>query len=246
MVVNNGEVGSSLDVLGDRSVTMVEPLVNLGYGRGVNRGAAASELETDYLLVTNPDVVVHDGAVAALVGLLDSSPDVGIVGPTIVTPTGDVYPSVRVFPNIALAAAHALIAPWWPTNPWTKKYRSPAPDGRVDWVSGACFLIRRDLFEQLGGFDERYFMFGEDMDLCWRARRAGARVAASAEAVVTHVEGVSRQHDPRAMLIAHHRGAIRFEWQTARGARRLLAPLAVGVLTLRLGAVLAATRWRSP
>ena len=113
-----------------------------------------------------------------------------------------------------------------------------AGDGTVDWVSGACFLIRRDVFESIGGFDERYFMFAEDMALCWQVREHGHAVAAVHDAAVTHIEGLSRQRASRAMLVAHHAGALRFEWQTAKGLRRLLAPLATLVLGLRLGLVL--------
>jgi N-acetylglucosaminyl-diphospho-decaprenol L-rhamnosyltransferase len=143
-----------------------------------------------------------------------------------------------VFPNIGLAAAHALLAPIWPSNPATKRYRSRHADGTVDWVSGACFLIRRDIFEAIGGFDERYFMFAEDMALCWDVAQAGAGVLAVDAAVVTHVEGVSRQRATRSMVWAHHRSAFRFEVQRARGWRRVLVPLAALVLGLRLVAVL--------
>ncbi len=241
VVVNNAEVGASNAALVARDVTLVEPGVNLGYGRGVNRGAAAAP-QREFLLVSNPDVVVHDGAVGALVSYLDHHTTVGLVGPVIVTPDGDTYPSRRQFPNVVLATMHALCSLWWPENPWTRRYRSPGPDGHVDWVSGAFFLVRRSLFERVGGFDERYFMFAEDMELCWRVGLAGFTVAACDEAVVTHVEGVSRQRDPRSMLVAHHRSAIRFEWQTSRGVRRFLAPLAIVVLSARLGAMLLVRR----
>lgn len=235
VVVNNAELGTSDLHLDGRSVTLVEPGVNLGYGGGVNRGAAHSHREL--LLVTNPDVTFHEGAVAALVARLDERPEVGIVGPTILTEAGETYPSLRVFPSVGLAAAHALLAPIAPQNRWSRRYRSPGADGRVDWVSGACLLIRRELFERLGGFDERYFMFAEEMDLCWRARKLGSTCAGAAGAVVTHVEGASRRLAPRAMTLAHHRSALRFEWRTARGVRRLLSPLASVVLLLRLALV---------
>jgi N-acetylglucosaminyl-diphospho-decaprenol L-rhamnosyltransferase len=238
VVVNNAAPGDSSGSLGARAVVLVEPGVNLGYGRGVNRGAAAAA-PSEFLLVSNPDVAVHPGAVPALVHYLDAHREVGVVGPTIVTSDGSTYPSVRVFPDVALATMHALCAWWWPSNPWTRRYRSPGPGGHADWVSGAFFMIRRELFERLGGFDESYFMFAEDMDLCWRAGRAGARVGACEQAVVTHVEGVSRSRAPVSMVLAHHRSAMRFEWHTARGLRRLLAPLALGVLGVRLVAVLA-------
>jgi N-acetylglucosaminyl-diphospho-decaprenol L-rhamnosyltransferase len=237
VVVENGEEGSTLPALSGQNVRLVVPKLNLGYGRGVNRGVAAAT-KRPYLLVSNPDVVVHDGCVDALVRFLDEHADFAMVGPRIVRPDGSVYPSQRVFPNFWLAGMHALLAPVWPTNPATKRYRSPRPDGSVDWVSGAFFLTRRDVFEEVGGFDERYFMFAEDMALCWAYRARGYAVAGSADASITHIEGVSRARASRAMLIAHHRGAMRFEWQTAHGWRRLLAPVATLVLGLRLCVVL--------
>ncbi len=242
VVVENGLPGSTSAYIDLDAVTLVEPGLNLGYGRGVNRGAAA-ERSNPYLLIANPDLIVHDGAVATMVTYLDEHPGVGVVGPTIERPDGSRYPSLRVFPNVWLAGAHALLAPWWPGNPATARYRSPRADGTVDWVSGACFVIRRSVFEAVGGFDERYFMFAEDMALCWRVRGAGWDVAAVPDAVVTHVEGLSRQRATRAMIVAHHQSALRFEWQTARGWRRLLAPVASVVLGARLAAMLAADSW---
>jgi N-acetylglucosaminyl-diphospho-decaprenol L-rhamnosyltransferase len=237
VVVENGDEGSTLPALSGQHVVLVVPKLNLGYGRGVNRGAAAAP-QRRYLLVSNPDVVVHEGAVAALVAFLDEHPNVAIVGPQIVRPDGSVYPSQRVFPNFWLAGLHALLAPLWPTNPFTRRYRSPRKDGSVDWVSGAFFLARRDRFEEVGGFDERYFMFAEDMALCWQMRAHGHDVAATPDALVTHIEGVSRARASREMLIAHHRSAMRFEWQTANGWRRILAPIATLVLGVRLCVVL--------
>ena len=239
VVVENGEVGSVPAELVARGVDIVSPGVNLGYGRGVNRGVAAAR-PTTYVLVSNPDVVVHPGAVRALVDYLERHPDVALVGPSILRPDGTVYPSQRVFPNVWLAGAHALLAPWWPNNPATKRYRSSRDDGSVDWVSGACFLVRRRAFESVGGFDERYFMFAEDMAFCWVLRERGFRVAATNAAVVTHLEGVSRARASRTMLIAHHRSALRFELQTARGWRRALVPVACLVLSVRLALVLIA------
>lgn len=236
VVVDNDDASSGV-TLDDAEVRVVHTGVNLGYGRGVNRGAALAHGE--YLIVSNPDVVVHEGAVGSLVSHLVAHPNVGIVAPRIERPDGSLYPSRRVFPNVALAGAHALLAPWWPQNPATRRYRAARPDGTVDWVSGAFFVIRRDVFELIGGFDERFFMFAEDMDLCWRVRERGFSVDALEDAVVTHVEGLSRRHATRAMLVAHHASALRFEAYHARGARRLLVPVAALVLGVRLVAALA-------
>jgi N-acetylglucosaminyl-diphospho-decaprenol L-rhamnosyltransferase len=233
VVVENGTPGSTASVLAGDGVRLVEPGLNLGYGRGANRGVAQIS-DKELILIANPDVIVHHGAVAALVAALDAEPTVALVGPQIRRPDASVYPSHRVFPNFWLAGLHALLAPVWANNPATRRYRSRHEDGSVDWVSGACFMVRARAFEDVGGFDERYFMFAEDMTLCWDLRQRGWGVAAVDEAVVTHVEGLSRQRATRSMVWAHHRSALRFEMHTARGVRRALVPLAALVLGLRL------------
>ncbi len=239
IVVDNAETPESRGVLAGDVATVVAAGVNLGYGRGVNRGAALAKGE--YLVVSNPDIVVHDHAVAILVEYLSAHPEVGVVAPRIERPDGSVYPSQRVFPNVWLAGAHALLAPVWPDNPATRRYRATRADGTVEWVSGAFFVMRRADFETVGGFDERFFMFAEDMDLCWRVRERGLGIAAVNEAVVTHAEGLSRRHASRAMLVAHHASALRFEAYHARGWRRLLVPVAAVVLGVRLAVALVTT-----
>jgi N-acetylglucosaminyl-diphospho-decaprenol L-rhamnosyltransferase len=244
VVVDNAGGGASRDALGDRAadVVLVEPGRNLGFGAGANRGVAALE-DVELVVVANPDVVLHDGALDELVGALEAHPSWGICGPTILNESGATYPSVRRFPSVVDAVGHATLGRMWPTNPFTSRYREAgaAPDGSADWVSGSCFIVRRDLFELLGGFDERYFMFAEDMDLCWRARLAGSQVGTAPSAVVTHVEGVSRRAAPYRMQVAHHRSALRFAVATTRGPARLLLPLAAAILAVRLAAVLVVT-----
>ena len=177
VVVENGDPSAASRALPPAWGTpVVHPGRNLGYGAGVNRGVAATG-ETTYVLVCNPDLRVHEGAIGALVGALDAEPSWAIVGPTVLTPEGVPYPSVRRFPSMVDAAGHAALGHLVPDNPFTRRYRSSGAPGHglamADWVSGACFLVRRRAFEELGGFDEAYFMFAEDMDLCWRAHRGG-------------------------------------------------------------------------
>jgi N-acetylglucosaminyl-diphospho-decaprenol L-rhamnosyltransferase len=100
-------------------------------------------------------------------------------------------------------------------------------------------LVRRRVFEELGGFDEAYFMYGEDVDICWRAHRAGYGVAYVPLASVTHVGGISTRRAPYRMLAAHHRSALRFASRTLSGSRRLALPAVAAVLGLRLVAEVA-------
>ena len=202
----------------------------------IRDSVAALSPAAELVVVANPDTVVHAGAVAAMAEAFDAHPEQGILGCTLLTSSGEVYPSVRRFPNPLDAAGHALLSQVAPKNRFSARYRSAGirPEGGVDWVSGAFFGIRRRTFEDLGGFDESYFMFCEDMDLCWRAHEGGWAVGVAPTAVVTHAEGGTRGSHPYRMVLAHHRSALRFASATMAGPRRLLLPLAALVLGIRL------------
>jgi N-acetylglucosaminyl-diphospho-decaprenol L-rhamnosyltransferase len=251
VVVDNASSDDSLERLAkaDADVRVVRSGRNLGYGAGANRGIAA--LDDGYVLVCNPDVVVHGGAVEALAEALDSDGSAGIVGPCILEPDGSRYPSARAFPSWVDAAGHALLGAVRPGNRFTRRYRMHelALDRTVavDWVSGACFLARSSALEELGGFDEGYFMYLEDTDLCFRAHRAGYRVLYVPQAVVSHLQGLSTGRRPYRMLVAHHRSALRFAARTTTGWRRMGLPAVALLLGLRLTAVAlrqAVVSWR--
>jgi N-acetylglucosaminyl-diphospho-decaprenol L-rhamnosyltransferase len=254
VVVDNGEPGSAQRALGAllserdaEDVVVVQPRKNLGFGSGVNRGLAVLSGMTpspEWVLVSNPDLRVHPGALDALRTVLETRPAWAMVGPRIFTEEGDVYPSVRRFPSFLDAAGHALLALFVPENRFTKRYNPGAPEGEgvveAGWISGSCFLARRGALEELGGFDESYFMYAEDMDLCWRAHQAGWGLGFTGAAGVTHVQGVSTARHPYQMLVAHHRSALRFTTRTTPGWRRAALPVAAVVLGVRL--VLATVR----
>jgi N-acetylglucosaminyl-diphospho-decaprenol L-rhamnosyltransferase len=236
-VVDNASSDGSVEALraADDTVHVVETGTNLGYGAGANRGIDRSGCEL--VLVSNPDVAVHRGALDALAEVLEADPALAIVGPRILEPDGTRYPSARRFPSLLDAAGHALLADLVPSNPFTRRYHMGYLDAdeatEVDWVSGACFLARRRALEELHGFDESYFMYAEDVDLCWRARRAGWGVAYVPAASVTHLQGISTARQPYRMLVAHHRSVFRFAARTERGPRRLALPATAFFLALR-------------
>jgi N-acetylglucosaminyl-diphospho-decaprenol L-rhamnosyltransferase len=209
---------------------------NLGYGAAADLGAAL--VDCRYLLVCNADVVVGEGAVAVMCRFLDSRPGVAVVGPRILDKGGDLYPSARRFPDLIDAFGHGVMGQFWPGNPFTRRYRMVDWDHagvrEVDWVSGACFLVRREAWDEVGGFDRTYFMYMEDVDLCWRMRTAGWSVAYEPAAEVTHIQGVSADRHPYRMLVAHHASMWRFAWRTTSGRRRWALPFVLVGLGLRL------------
>lgn len=160
-----------------------------------------------------------------------------MVGPRIEAPDGSLYSSPRAFPGIGDALGHAFVGLVAPGNRFTRRYRMLDRDhtraGEADWVSGACFLARREAWEALGGFDEAYFMYVEDVDLCWRAWRSGWRVGFEPAARVAHVQGVSTDQAAYRMIAAHHRSLLRFSQRSTTGWRRGLLPLVAVGLAVR-------------
>jgi N-acetylglucosaminyl-diphospho-decaprenol L-rhamnosyltransferase len=237
VVVDNASSDGSAERLeaADPTVRVLRTGDNLGYGAGANRGLAL--VEAELVLVSNPDVVVHPGALEALAQALDTDPTLALVGPYLLAADGTRYPSARRFPSWLDAAGHALLGAVSHNNRFTRRYRmADLPlevPSRVDWVSGACFLARRRALEELGGFDERYFMYLEDVDLCWRAHRAGYDVAFVPAAVVTHLQGHSTARHPYRMLAEHHRSALLFALRRSDGWRRLALPGVTVLLVVR-------------
>jgi len=220
----------------ESSARLITPARNGGYGAGANLGARSGTSEL--LLICNPDLIVGSQAVERLVQVLDEHPEIAVVGPMLVEPDGSVYPSGRQFPNLVDSLGHAFVGLFWHNNPWTRRYRLVGEDqqrGRdADWVSGAAFLVRRVAFESVGGFDEEYFMYVEDVDLCWRLRRAGWSVAYEPSARVVHEQGHSTSRHPYRMLAAHHRSILRFANRSTQGAKRFTLPFVTVAIYARL------------
>lgn len=238
IVADNGSVDGSEAALSARypEVKWAETGSNLGYGAAADLGAALSD--STYLLVCNPDVVLGDGCVATLRHFLEARPDVAVVGPRIVDGRGALYPSARRFPDLLEALGHGFLGQFWPGNPFSRRYRMNDWDHcsarTVDWVSGACFLVRRSAWEVVGGFDRAYFMYLEDVDLCWRLGGAGWAVAYEPAAQVVHVQGVSADRHPYRMLLAHHVSMWRFARRATPAGRRWVLPLVLPGLAVRL------------
>ncbi|MGB9112824.1 MAG: glycosyltransferase family 2 protein [Acidimicrobiales bacterium] len=239
VVVDNASTDDSIRRLdeSDAAVLIVRERVNHGYGTAANRGVAVCD--TPYVLVMNPDVEIAPNTLRILATTLDIQHDVGIVGPRIVDVDGTTYPSARRFPSIVLGAAHAFFGLFWPHNSWSAKYRNdvrrPADLAArdADWVSGACALVRKVAFDSVGGFDEGYFMYVEDLDLCWRLHQAGWRVLYEPRATATHAQGLSTRAQPYKMLVAHHRSTWRFAAKSMTGGKRALLVLVGAGLVVR-------------
>ncbi|MBN2176308.1 MAG: glycosyltransferase family 2 protein [Demequinaceae bacterium] len=207
---------------------------NRGYGAAANAGAALGS--APWIAVCNADIEFSPGALSVLVEAGEGSGDIGAVGPLIRNLDGTLYPSARPLPSLGTGMGHAVFGRVWPRNPWTRKYRAglDPEDGRMDagWLSGSCLLVRREAFEKVGGFDEGFFMFMEDVDLGRRLGITGYRNRWVPESVITHIGGHTWKSDPAPMIRAHHASVRRYLSIVYPGAWR--APLR-GLLKLGLG-----------
>ena len=187
---------------------------NLGYARAVNRGFA--ETRGAFVLVLNPDCVWRGGAIHELAAWLQAHARCGIAAPRIVNPDGSLEYSVRSYPGpFALVFnRYSLMTLLWPGNPWSRRYLLSDWDHRtprsVDWASGAAMLVRREAAAAVGGMDEAYFMFNEDVDWCRRMNQAGWSVDYVPSAEVVHHVGASLGVVSNRVILERHRGMIHY------------------------------------
>jgi len=167
---------------------------NFGYAKANNQGLKLAQ--GSFLLLLNPDTEPDAGTLAGLVRFLQAHPAAGIVGPALVLPDGSPQPyGFGGDPTIGYLLRRNIkrLARRGPLHDW-----GAAQAGPVDWVSGACLLVRREAYAQIGGLDEGMFMYFEDNDWCWRARQAGWQVWREPAARVVHIGGQSLKQNRRA------------------------------------------------
>ncbi|MDO9408629.1 glycosyltransferase family 2 protein [Patulibacter sp.] len=190
VVVDNAPGDGSAELVRGRhpAVGLVEPGTNLGFGAAVDLGARGSDAA--WICPANADVAVRPGALEALLRAGEADPDAGILAPRLVAPDGTTQHSVHPFPGLRFTAAfnagltqrsdaarrrHVLEGSW-----------DPDAGRRVPWAHGAFLAIRRGTWDAIGGFDPAMWMYAEDLDVCWRAARAGAATRYVPEAHVDH------------------------------------------------------------
>jgi hypothetical protein len=183
--------------------------VNLGFARANNQ--AASMAQGQFWLVLNPDTIVHPGALDALVRYLAGQPQVAGVGPRLVNLDGSLQPSIERLPS--------LFGEWWrlfhldrlyPVSQYSQAVLASQAPQKVEVLNGACLLLRADVVRPLGLFDEEYFVYSEEVDLCDRLNQSGWELHWLPEAVVTHSVGRSTSQVADHMFLELYRNKIKF------------------------------------
>jgi GT2 family glycosyltransferase len=228
VVVDHGSTDGSVELVRERFSGMrLLQQENRGFGAGMNAGMQVAGGR--YLLLLNADAWVRGDAVERLCAFADEHPEAAVVGPRLLNPDGSLQPSVRGFPTLwRLATEYFFLRKLAPQSRLFNAFFGAGFDHRsvreAEWLSAACLLVRREAADEVGLFDEDFFMFSEEVDWCCRFRKAGWKVLFFPDAAVTHVFTAS--YNPALFneivrghlrFLAKHRGAA-----AAERARRLL------------------------
>jgi len=198
IVVDNASADGSVAMVREDfpQVRLIANAENLGFTRGNNQAIAQSRGR--YVLLLNPDTEVIGDALNTMVRYMDAHPQVGVLGPQLLNPDGSVQPSRRRFPTLATAFLEStVLQQWFPDNRILRRYyvrdRGDDEVQAVDWVVGACLLVRRQAIEQVGLLDEAFFMYSEELDWCRRFKEHGWQVVYLPTAQVIHHEARSSE-----------------------------------------------------
>jgi GT2 family glycosyltransferase len=235
IVVDNGSTDGSREMVMEEFpwVGLVDNPGNPGYASACNKGLA--ETSRPYVLILNSDVEFLENGLEEVLDYLDAHPDVGALGPMVLNSDGSAQMSCRRFPSMRESIVHGFLGDFWPDNPLTRSYQMKDMKREeiceADWVSGAAMFLRRSAVEKVGGFDESYFMYVEDVDLCWRLKRAGFKVAYHPSFKLIHHIGRTSSQQSMRMLYEHHRSMYIFFCRRYTGWRRmvLLPAILVGL-----------------
>jgi GT2 family glycosyltransferase len=230
IVVDNASRDGSAEMVA-RDFPQVRLLVNarnMGFATATNRGMTRARGR--YVLLLNSDTVVLPGAIQEMVRYMDAHPHVGAVGPRLLNGDRSLQSSMRDFPHLGRDALAILEMERWPLvgrivwryGRHSSLYGSDHSKTReVDWVVGACLLLRREAIERVGPLDDGYFFFAEEMDLCWQLRQHGWPIVFLASAEIVHLGGQSAARVPAARLTWHYAGLLRFYGRHRTPAHRV-------------------------
>ncbi len=210
VVDNNSTDGSQefLKSLNKKRVIFILNKENIGFGSACNQ--IARKTDAPYVLFMNPDVKITRGSIDKLLSFIEEHPEVALVTGKLLNPDGTLQLSCRRFPTIlrALFGRASLFRSLFPNNPITREYMLYDLDYNnvqfPDWVRGAVMLIRTNLFKEIGGFDEQFFLYLEDTDLCFRFRKKGYEIAYNPTAIFYHKLGSSTKKKGFQTKLAHN------------------------------------------
>ena len=240
IVVDNASSDGSLEAIGDLPAARIALPENGGFARGCNAGWRTGQ--APHVLFLNPDARLDITSLICLSVTLDRNPDAGAVGPKILNDDGSMHLSQRRFPRLASTYGQAFFLhrlfprAAWPTEV-VRDERAYAVSTAPEWVSGACMMVRRSALEAVRGFDEDFFLYCEDKDLCKRLRAAGYAVLFQPDAVCVHEGGASAPRPRLLPLLAESRMLYSRKHLGRTSAALDRAGIALGAVTHAIASV---------
>jgi len=219
IVVDNGSNDHSLHVIKEKypQVVVIENQQNRGFAAANNQGFLKASGR--YVFMLNPDTLIQEGAVDKLADFMDRNPDVGISGPRNLNPDGTLQMNCHHFPTLAGAFWEYLqLKRFFPESRCFGRehmtYWNYDDIREVNWITGSSLMMRKDVLKEMGGLDERFFMYSEECDLCYRAKQAGRPTFFFPEASIIHFGGQSalsqKEFDLQGRMILKHLFQSRF------------------------------------
>lgn len=239
-VVNNGHENGINGLKGIFPHTVfIQNHKNLGFAKGVNIGLRNSE--ASYICLLNPDTIASENFLGAGLAYIEAHPTVGALGPKIYSEDGSVQGSARSFPTLLTSffGRTSWLTRNFPNNSLSKKNMPTIGYGdqdplEVDWVSGACMLVRREAVSQVGGMDERFFMYWEDADWCRRMQNGGWKIVYLPEAAIFHACGQSSKTRPLKSMLHFHKSCYQLYEKYTPSHKTWLLPVVLLGLGLRI------------
>ena len=211
IVVDNASTDGSAQMVKEQFpwVVLVENLNNVGFGRANNQ--ALQMAESEFLLILNPDTILQAGVVQAMVLYLNQHPAVGAIGPRILNLDGSLQVSISPMPSIFREAWRLFHMDWlYPYSRYSKARLAAQEAFEVDVLKGACILLRKEIIGGIGLFDEQFFMYSEEVDLCWRIQKAGWQLHWLPSVSVIHYGSQSTKQIADQMFLELYRNKIKF------------------------------------
>lgn len=223
IVVNNSEDDPGWEDLKGLypKAQFIPNTTNVGFSKANNQAAKIARGE--FFIFLNPDTSLSDQAINTMHRYFCSHSEVGAMGPKVTNPDGSLQYSCRRYPTLwtGLFNRYSLLSRLFPCNPFTSQYLMLDFDHNeilpVDWLSGCCLMVSRNVFEGIGGFDENYFLFNEDVDLCRRINEAGKKVIYFPKATINHQVSTSNSKTSTRVIVQRHLGMMHYYKKHHRG-----------------------------
>lgn len=217
-------------------VKYIQNTTNTGFSKANN--LAVRSAQGEILLFLNPDTVLTDQAIEEMVSYLESNSDIGALGPKVMNTDGSLQYSCRRFPTLMTGFfnRYSLLSQWFPDNPYSVRYLMKDFNHEevrdVDWLSGCCLMVPRAVFDKVGGFDENYFLFNEDIDLCRSIHQNGLKVIYFPFAGITHHISTSDSKVPARIIIKRHLGMSHY-YKKHHGDNLMVSMIVKTMISLR-------------